>query len=411
MFSSLSSLLYPQFSSLSSLSSLVFSSLTYNCRIKSMKWYPPGTIKRLYWIPSMQKNPDLLFNFFPLVTHFTLSKNYNDPIGKIPPGMLQINWGRTFNHPLPPLPAQITHLVFGDYFQQHIPSLPSNLTHLRLGTCYTRSLPYLPQTLTHITIASNSKQCPLLDSPLPNLRCLDLQETRFDSPISVEHYSQLTHLALPINSPIPPLPPLLTYLHLGSRFNEPVNDLPTSLTRLIFPYVCDFDRPLPKLPPSLTHLILGSVFNHPIDSLPPSLTYLYFDNFFNKSINNLPLTLTHLVLESSCRHSNVHTLPPSLTHLYSHHLFFSPSVLPSTLTHLSTMDFPLSFHLLPPSLTHLAIGGRDLHPTNYVTTLPAHVVYLSVPITTSTLPDTNSNVNIVYRGDILFWKPRPPMYE
>ena len=103
-----------------------------------MKWYPPGTIKRLYWIPSMQKNPDLLFNSFPLVTHFTLSKNYNDPIGKIPPGMLQINWGRTFNHPLPlsllKSPISFLATTSSNIFLHFHPTSPtSDLAHVIQG--------------------------------------------------------------------------------------------------------------------------------------------------------------------------------------------------------------------------------------------------------------------------------------
>eukprot|EP00026_Physarum_polycephalum_P005778 Phypoly_transcript_05816.p1 GENE.Phypoly_transcript_05816~~Phypoly_transcript_05816.p1 ORF type:complete len:375 (+),score=57.92 Phypoly_transcript_05816:484-1608(+) len=374
-----------------------------------MKWYPPQTIRHVYWIPTMQKNRDLLYKYFPRATHFTLSKHYNDPVGKIPRGMLQINWGRTFNQPLPPLPPLITHLTFGDYFKQHISSFPPALTHLVLGICFGKPLPDLPPTITHITLTNRWNSTPLPSYPLPNLQYLNVQETSFNQPISGDLYPQLTHLLLPRDFSISTLPPLLTYLYVGSRFNQPINDLPKSLTHLVFPFICNFNKPINKLPPSLTHLILGSNFNHPADSLPSTLTHLYFGNAFNCPIDALPLSLTHLVLGHNFRQAATHTLPPILTHLSCTHFVIPPEHIPPKLTHLSTGDLPFSFDHLPHSLTHLALGGRDLHPTNYTVPLPAHIIYLSLPPSVKIPPVTISTVRIEYTGETIFWNPRPPV--
>ena len=53
-----------------------------------------------------------------------------------------------------------------------------------------------------------------------------------------------------------------------------VNNLPTSLTSLSFSYSSSFNQPIDQLPKTLTSLILGWKFNQPIDQLPKTLTIL-----------------------------------------------------------------------------------------------------------------------------------------
>jgi hypothetical protein len=49
-----------------------------------------------------------------------------------------------------------------------------------------------------------------------------------------------------------------------------------------------FNQPIDNLPNSITHLELGLRFNQSIDNLPNSITYLKLGSKFNKPINNLP---------------------------------------------------------------------------------------------------------------------------
>ncbi len=44
------------------------------------------------------------------------------------------------------------------------------------------------------------------------------------------------------------------------------------------------------------HLTLGDDFNQPIDNLPNSITHLTFGSYFNQSVDNLPNSITNLKL-------------------------------------------------------------------------------------------------------------------
>ena len=54
----------------------------------------------------------------------------------------------------------------------------------------------------------------------------------------------------------------------------------------------NLDKPLPKLPDSVTHLTLGSKYNQPLINLPPNLVELYCNNNpfvydFNPTLENI----------------------------------------------------------------------------------------------------------------------------
>ena len=278
-----------------------------------MKWYPPASIKRLHWVPSMYYNRDMLFQHFPSASHFTLSNHYGDPIGPIPLRMQQLNFGKVFNHPLPPLPPQITHLIFGPYFNSEIHELPSGLTHLVLGISFCKSLPPLPQTISYLSLKCNLLHSTLPSTPLPHLRYLNVLSKNFDQPVTDALHPQLTHLMVGYNSSLKvvDLPSSLKYLHFSWSKHSLDGQLPEHLTHLIFSYWSAFNCSLTNLPCSLTHLVLPWHFNQQVDP-PPSLTHLYCNDEFNKPIIPPPL-LTHLVL-GKLFHQAI-TLPNGLTHL------------------------------------------------------------------------------------------------
>ena len=78
----------------------------------------------------------------------------------------------------------------------------------------------------------------------------------------------------------------------SSKFNQIVDDLPNSVTHLIFGK--KFYQSVDNLPNRMTHLIFGHDFSLTVDNLPNRLTHLTFGLCFNRSVNNLPRTLTHL---------------------------------------------------------------------------------------------------------------------
>ncbi len=52
-------------------------------------------------------------------------------------------------------------------------------------------------------------------------------------------------------------------------FNQPVDNLPLSLTHLTFGF--NFNQKLNNLPLSLTHLEVNFMFSHKLDNLPPTI--------------------------------------------------------------------------------------------------------------------------------------------
>lgn len=90
--------------------------------------------------------------------------------------------------------------------------------------------------------------------------------------------------------------PSVTYLRLRGTFNQPVDNLPSTLTHLVFGE--EFCQPVQRLPSSITHIEFGSRFNMTIDHLPRGLKFLYFYwGNFNQPVNNLPLSLQFLALQ------------------------------------------------------------------------------------------------------------------
>jgi hypothetical protein len=83
----------------------------------------------------------------------------------------------------------------------------------------------------------------------------------------------------------------ITHLIFADRYNQPLSNLPSSLTFLQLGR--SFSHPLTNLPPSLIHLQTGDSFDHPICHLPPTITSLHLGAYFNHQlIISLHLSLT-----------------------------------------------------------------------------------------------------------------------
>ena len=94
------------------------------------------------------------------------------------------------------------------------------------------------------------------------------------------------------NQPVNTLPPSITHLTFGKSFNRTVSNLSTFITHLTFGSF--FNQSVDNLPSrsSITHLTFGFYFNHTVSKLPPKLTHLTFGVSFNHPVSHLPLTLT-----------------------------------------------------------------------------------------------------------------------
>jgi len=97
----------------------------------------------------------------------------------------------------------------------------------------------------------------------------------FSKGISIEYQSATVSLL-----ELQTLPPTLTHLTFGWKYNQPLDRV--------------------TLPPKLTHLTFGLNFNQPLDNvtLPLKSTHLTFDVCFNQPLENvmLPSTFTHLTV-------------------------------------------------------------------------------------------------------------------
>ena len=145
--------------------------------------------------------------------------------------------------------------------------------------------------------------------------------------------------------------------HHYSHFDEPVNDLPSTITHLTFGYI--FDQPVDNLPNGLVYLKLGDNFNKPIKKLPVSLKQLELGHYFNHPVNELPSGLTHLTF-GFCFNQMIPKLPKSLTHLTLGTNFnVRINKLPHGLTHLifvKNSKFKKDLNDLPDSLLYLELG-------------------------------------------------------
>ncbi len=165
------------------------------------------------------------------------------------------------------------------------------------------------------------------------------------------------------------LPPSLTYLDLllyDHALNDEADVLPLALTSLILP-AYNHALPSASLIPSLTHLHLAQ-FSQPLTSpLPPTLTYVHFGHRFNKRLlaHYIPNLRTLSLTMNQYSHELTKVLPPSLTDLTL--LYYSRPIEHNTFPpNLTRLDFgatrsSLRGNVLPPSLHTLILRTFDVN--------------------------------------------------
>jgi len=156
------------------------------------------------------------------------------------------------------------------------------------------------------------------------------------------------------------LPPSVEDLRFSDTFKYAleVNMLPPSLTRLQFGH--DYNTRIDEkvLPESLTELRFGAMFNEFV-ALPLNLKILHFGRCFDQPLNDLPQSLQKLVFgekrrgrqeymlfeERSCYFNRNLLLPPNLTHLKLGSSFLSTIFnIPSTLKKLC-LTYPVQLRV------------------------------------------------------------------
>ncbi|KAH0477255.1 MAG: uncharacterized protein KVP18_000874 [Porospora cf. gigantea A] len=186
-----------------------------------------------------------------------------------------------FNSPIRAgsLPESLRSLRFSQEFNSDIQRLPP-ITHLKFGFEHDRPLSgYLPPTLTYLRLGTHFNQV---------IR-------RGDLPQSLE----TLHLGGSSNQPLGSwVPRGLRRLSLSYDFTQDIRagDLPPNLLELYFGWT--FNRPLEEgvLPKSLKVLHLSDEFNQCLGALPPRLVSLGLGGAFSRELPTLPTTLKELVL-------------------------------------------------------------------------------------------------------------------
>ena len=128
------------------------------------------------------------------------------------------------------------------------------------------------------------------------------------------------------NSTLDWLPEGITDINLGMQFNQPLENLPSTIKRITIVnnnggYVY-FNQPLEYLPNGLEEfsITFGKTFNQQLDNLPTSLKYLQIYSLeFIQNLNNLSDSIETIRIRTF-DYNNTYKLPSNLKsiHIYEH---------------------------------------------------------------------------------------------
>lgn len=121
------------------------------------------------------------------------------------------------------------------------------------------------------------------------------------------------------NSRIDWMPEGITDLQLGMNFNQPLNNLPSTIKRIVIRKNNDvgytkFNQPIDYLPPGLEELYIhfNQEFNHPLYNLPTGLKKLFLNAFtYKQPINNLSDSIEEITIKQF-DYENTYKLPANL---------------------------------------------------------------------------------------------------
>lgn len=207
------------------------------------------------------------------ITHVMFNDNFNKKIGCI---------GCNYNDCPKNLPSSITHIIFNDKFNENVDYLPQNILEIKFGELFTQSIDYLPDHVKIITFGNKFNK--YIDY-LPNT---------------------ITHIYFgnDYNHDLRRLPMELEYIKFGKSFNKQMFNISESLKTIVFGdnFNQKIDRYWWKDISRTTHITFGIAFNQNIDDLPNSITHIIFpfnECKFNKDIINIPKSLKYLHLANN----------------------------------------------------------------------------------------------------------------
>ena len=163
-----------------------------------------------------------------------------------------------FNKDVSNLPFGLTHLIFGDSFNCDVSALPPTLTLIKFGHYFNQDISNLPQGITHLSLGGILFH----DAGIFN--------QNYDIPPNIKY------LTLNCNNQyvIEHLPNSIVELELGYGFNLEMNNLPTSIKKLVISKYSDYNIKLNCLPNFIEELHLNRHYPHPILNIPTNLKKL-----------------------------------------------------------------------------------------------------------------------------------------
>jgi len=272
------------------------------------------------------------------------------------PSLRELSLSRGFDQSLHDLPSSLRNLkLMEGGVKQPLDSLPAYLAELDLrGSLFNNSLDRLPHRLISLTLGRDFHQP--LDALPSGLTRLDFSK------------------AWRFNRPLDNLPESLQVLILPEMFDQPLQQLPSSLRKLQFHPFCPFNRPLPPLPDSLSVLSLGNAFSQPLQRLPCGLTDLQFGHAFNHPLPLKPEPSNEEEQESSSSPS-IHSSAADVDSQESKAMTYPVA--------LRSLQLGYCFNQalsLPPSLTSLSIySSRVIDPILAMSSLPTTLTFLGLP--------------------------------
>ena len=199
------------------------------------------------------------------LTQLTFGRNFNKPLGdslSYLHNLRELTFGNEFNCPLGNSLSNLMNLrelTFGSHFNQPLDSSLSNLTNLReLAFGY-----YFNQSLDDCL------------SNLTNLRELTLGYN-FNQSIDIPWWIKKLTLYCKSQSIIDHLPSSIVELELGHNFNLELNDLSSSIKKIIIRNA-GYNKKLNNLPSGIEILEISSQYKIPIDRVYKNLNIVYLD--------------------------------------------------------------------------------------------------------------------------------------
>ncbi len=183
-----------------------------------------------------------------------------------------------FNKNVNNLPTTLTHLVFGYKFNCNVDTLLSNLTLINFGWCFNKDVSKLPHSITHLTFGFRFNQdISNLPQNLTHLSLGRIFNQQCNIPLNIKYLKLACDNLYAIDS----LPNSVTELELHYYFSLRMDNLPSSIKKIIIDIDSDYNEDLNCLPDYVEELQLNRKYKKRIFRIPSNLKKLICDKNYS----------------------------------------------------------------------------------------------------------------------------------